>query len=59
MAIRNLIGYYHLAQDQGFPTLADKIERRDVRGNHSVLARKYASESIVLLKNTKERTSQG
>lgn len=52
MAIRNLMGYYHLNQDEGYPTLAEKTERRDVRGNHSALARKYASESIVLLKNT-------
>lgn len=52
MAIRNLMGYYHLGQDRGYPSLADKTERRDVRGNHSALARKYASESIVLLKNT-------
>ncbi|KAI3397366.1 hypothetical protein diail_10816 [Diaporthe ilicicola] len=52
MAMRNLVGYYHLNQDQGYPTLASKTEHRDVRGNHSALARKYASESIVLLKNT-------
>ncbi|KAG6366974.1 hypothetical protein INS49_001155 [Diaporthe citri] len=52
MAIRNLMGYYHLNQNQGYPTLAEKTEHRDVRGNHSALARKYASESVVLLKNT-------
>lgn len=52
MAIRNLMGYYHLNQDQTYPSLASKTGHRDVRGNHSALARKYASESIVLLKNT-------
>ncbi|KAJ0118882.1 beta-glucosidase d [Diaporthe amygdali] len=52
MAIRNLMGYYHLNQDQGYPSLAGKTDYRDVRSNHSALARKYASESIVLLKNT-------
>ncbi|KAI1079844.1 putative beta-glucosidase D [Whalleya microplaca] len=52
MAIRNLMGYYHLNQDQGYPAEAGATDYVDVRGNHSALARTYAADSIVLLKNT-------
>lgn len=52
MAIRNFMGYFHLNQDAGYPTLAAATDHVDVRGNHSELARKYAADSIVLLKNT-------
>ncbi len=52
MAVRNFIGYFHLNQDVGFPTKAAATDYVDVRGNHSELARQYAAESIVLLKNT-------
>lgn len=51
MVIRNLISYYHLNQDQGYPDLAQPTDRVDVRGNHSKLARTYAADSIALLKN--------
>lgn len=52
MVIRNLIAYYHLNQDEGYPSLASATDRVDVRGNHSLLARTYAADSIALLKNT-------
>ncbi|GKT50795.1 putative beta-glucosidase E [Colletotrichum spaethianum] len=52
MVIRNMIGYFHLGQDDGYPSLAGATDRVDNRGNHSVLARQYAAESIALLKNT-------
>ncbi|KAK7746558.1 hypothetical protein SLS62_009355 [Diatrype stigma] len=52
MAIRNFMGYFHLNQDVGFPTTAGATDNIDVRGNHSELARTYAANSIVLLKNT-------
>lgn len=52
MAVRNLMGYYHYQQDEGWPTHAGYEDHVDVRGNHSTLARKFAGESIALLKNT-------
>jgi beta-glucosidase len=51
MAVRNVMGYYRYAQDEGYPSLAGVTDRVDVRGNHSALARTYAAESIALLKN--------
>lgn len=52
MVIRNMMGYFRYIQDAGYPTKAGVTDYVDVRGNHSSLARKYAAESIVLLKNT-------
>lgn len=52
MAIRNLMGYFHLNQDEGFPEHAGATDPVDVRGDHASLARAYAAESMVLLKNT-------
>ncbi|KAF2709060.1 glycoside hydrolase family 3 protein [Pleomassaria siparia CBS 279.74] len=52
MAVRNLMGYFHLNQDAGFPEHAGVTDPIDVRGNHASLARSYAAESMVLLKNT-------
>ena len=52
MAIRNLMGYFHLNQDKGFPEHAGVTDPVDVRGNHASLARSYAADSLVLLKNT-------
>lgn len=52
MAIRNLMGYYRYAQDDGsFPSAVGALDDVDVRANHSTLARTYAAESIALLKN--------
>lgn len=52
MVIRNAIAYYKLGQDQDYPELAGIYDRVDNRGNHASLARAYAAESMVLLKNT-------
>ncbi|KAF4915230.1 putative beta-glucosidase D [Colletotrichum viniferum] len=52
MAIRNMMGYFHLGQDQGYPAHAGVTDRVDNRGNHSAMAREYAASSIALLKNT-------
>lgn len=52
MAVRNLMGYYHHKQDEGWPTEVGYEDYVDVRGNHSTQARTFAGESIVLLKNT-------
>ncbi|WYZ33836.1 hypothetical protein EsH8_I_000112 [Colletotrichum jinshuiense] len=53
MAVRNVIGYYHVGLDDGKqPSKASTTEYRDVRGNHSKLIRQVAGESIVLLKNS-------
>ncbi|GJD02371.1 betaglucosidase [Colletotrichum higginsianum] len=52
MVIRNMMGYFHLGQDEGYPSLAGATDRVDNRGNHSAMARRYAAESIALLKNT-------
>ncbi|KXH25673.1 beta-glucosidase [Colletotrichum nymphaeae SA-01] len=52
MVIRNMMGYFHLGQDDGYPSLAGVTDRIDNRGNHSAMARQYAAESIALLKNT-------
>ncbi|KZL68287.1 beta-glucosidase D, partial [Colletotrichum tofieldiae] len=52
MVIRNMMGYFHMGQDDGYPSLAGATDRVDNRGNHSAMARQYAAESIALLKNT-------
>lgn len=52
MVIRNMMGYFRYGQDLGYPTKAGVTDFVDVRGNHSALARTYAADSIVLLKNT-------
>ncbi|KAF8862662.1 glycoside hydrolase [Acephala macrosclerotiorum] len=52
MVIRNMMGYFHYNQDQEYPTKAGVTDYVDVRGNHSTLARSYAANSLVLLKNT-------
>lgn len=52
MAIRNVIGYFHLNQDAGYPTKAGVTDHVDNRGNHSTIARTIAASSIALLKNT-------
>ncbi|KAI1337486.1 glycoside hydrolase superfamily [Xylariaceae sp. FL0016] len=51
MAVRNLISYYQLGQDKGYPDLVQPTDLVDVRGKHGTLARTYAADSIVLLKN--------
>lgn len=51
MVIRNAIAYYKLGQDEGYPALAGVDDLVDNRGNHASLARAYAAESMVLLKN--------
>jgi beta-glucosidase len=52
MAVRNLMGYFRLNQDEGYPAYASPTDHVDVRGNHSAMARSYAADSIALLKNT-------
>ncbi|KAJ5760013.1 beta-glucosidase D [Penicillium odoratum] len=53
MAVRNLMGYYHVGLDSGKqPYTADTGAYVDVRANHSKLIRAYGSKSMVLLKNT-------
>jgi beta-glucosidase len=52
MVIRNLIGYFRSKQDEDYPEHADYMDPVDVRGNHGALARKYAANSLALLKNT-------
>ncbi|KAF2642219.1 glycoside hydrolase family 3 protein [Massarina eburnea CBS 473.64] len=52
MAVRVMMGYMKNGQDTGYPDHAGHTDDVDVRGNHSALARKYAADSIVLLKNT-------
>lgn len=52
MVIRNVIGYFKLGQDSAsFPDLAGATDYVDARKNHSKLARSYAADSLVLLKN--------
>ncbi|KAF3025618.1 hypothetical protein E8E14_012815 [Neopestalotiopsis sp. 37M] len=52
MVIRNVMGYYYLGQDEGYPSYAEPTAHIDNRGNHSAYARTYAADSLVLLKNT-------
>ncbi|KAI0478978.1 glycoside hydrolase superfamily [Xylariaceae sp. FL0804] len=52
MAIRNMMGYFHLKQDDGYPDHVGSSAYVDVRGNHSKSARTYAADSMALLKNT-------
>lgn len=51
MVMRNAIAYYKLGQDEGYPELAGVTDLVDNRGDHASLARAYAAESMVLLKN--------
>lgn len=53
MVIRNVMGFFKLGQDEGYPAHVGSTAHVDVRGNHSALARSYAANSLVLLKNTK------
>lgn len=52
MVIRNMMGYFHYKQDEGYPAKVAVEAFVDVRGNHSKLARTYAANSLVLLKNS-------
>ncbi|KAJ5948748.1 beta-glucosidase D [Penicillium verhagenii] len=53
MAIRNLMGYYHVGLDNGKQSSTAETDAYvDVRANHSKLIRAYGSKSLVLLKNT-------
>ncbi|KAL4802186.1 glycoside hydrolase superfamily [Aspergillus unguis] len=55
MAIRNVIGYFHVGLDEGKQSpVADYTEHRNVRGNHSAMIRQIGSESLVLLKNNND-----
>ena len=51
MVIRNVIGYFRHNQDVNYPSHAGYTDDVDVRGKHGALAKKYAAESMVLLKN--------
>jgi beta-glucosidase len=52
MAIRNLMGYYHVNLDNGTqPSTESQDAYVDVRGNHAKLIRSHGSKSMVLLKN--------
>ncbi|KAI0471685.1 glycoside hydrolase superfamily [Xylariaceae sp. FL0804] len=52
MAVRNVIGYYHVGLDDGRqPGVAGATEYRDVRADHARLIRQVAGEAIALLKN--------
>ncbi|KAJ5992827.1 beta-glucosidase D [Penicillium sp. IBT 35674x] len=53
MAVRNLMGYYHVGLDNGnqVSTVEDDAYV-DVRANHSKLIRAQGAKSMVLLKNT-------
>ncbi|PVH75896.1 glycoside hydrolase family 3 protein [Cadophora sp. DSE1049] len=53
MAIRNVIGYYKVALDNGTqPAYVGSDEFVDVRANHSKIVRTNGAASFVLLKNT-------
>lgn len=52
MAVRNVIGYYHVGLDDGQqPAVASSTSYRDVRGDHAGLIRQVGQEALVLLKN--------
>jgi beta-glucosidase len=57
IAVRNMTGYFHYNQDQGYPTKAGVTDYVDVRANYSTLARAHAANSIALLKNTNNSLS--
>lgn len=52
-ATRNLMGWYMLGQDEGYPSEAANGDyiTPDPRAGHAKLAREYAADSLVLLKN--------
>jgi beta-glucosidase len=52
MAVRNMMGYYFVGQDNGLqPGRVGSTEYRSVRGNHSQVIRQVGREALVLLKN--------
>ncbi|KAK1147209.1 hypothetical protein N8T08_001948 [Aspergillus melleus] len=52
MAIRNVIGYFHVGLDNGKqPSAQDQDAYVDVRANHSKLIRQNGAKSLALLKN--------
>lgn len=52
MAIRNVIGYFHVGLDNGKqPSAQDQDAYVDVRANHSKLIRQNGAKSMALLKN--------
>ncbi|KAH8429333.1 uncharacterized protein LDX57_007000 [Aspergillus melleus] len=52
MAIRNVIGYFHVGLDNGKqPSVQDQDAYVDVRTNHSKLIRQNGAKSLALLKN--------
>lgn len=62
MAVRNLMAYYRHGQDgegdgTAWPAHVGYEAHVDVRGNHSVLARQLAGDSIALLKNVQSSTT--
>lgn len=47
MAVRNVIGYFHVGLDNGLqPVEMGTTEYRDVRGNHSDIIRSTGAESL-------------
>lgn len=53
MAVRNLMGYYHVGLDNGKQiSTTEEDAYVDVRANHSKLIRAHGAKSMVLLKNT-------
>ncbi|KAI1853064.1 hypothetical protein JX265_012820 [Neoarthrinium moseri] len=52
MAIRNIIGYFHVGLDNGAqPKTGSSLSNRNVRGNHAAIIRQVGQEAMVLLKN--------
>ncbi|KAL1647792.1 hypothetical protein SLS58_002593 [Diplodia intermedia] len=60
MAVRNVIGYYHVGLDDGRqPDVAATTEYRDVRADHAALIREVGAHSLVLLKNNGTAAGRG